>query len=88
MIALERAGVSVGTGSALRGQPHAREPRAGGDRHAARLAEGSLRLTLGQGIAEEDVDYAAGAIADAVRAEMERVGLTDAAMAELAGGWR
>ena len=52
------------------------------------LAEGSLRLTLGQGIAEEDVDYAAGAIADAVRAEMERVGLTDAAMAELAGGWR
>ena len=88
MIALERVGVSVGTGSACAASrmrvSHVLEaigmPRP--------LAEGSLRLTLGRGTTEEDVDYAAGAIAEAVRAEMARTGLTDAAMAELAGGWR
>ncbi|HIY79257.1 MAG TPA: cysteine desulfurase [Candidatus Olsenella excrementavium] len=88
VIALERAGVSAGTGSACAASrmrvSHVLEaigmPRA--------LAEGSLRLTLGRGITEEDVDYAAGAIADAVRAEMGRTGLDDAGMAALAGGWR
>ena len=87
VIALERAGVSVGTGSACAASrmrvSHVLEaigmPR--------ELAEGSLRLTLGRGTTEEDVDYAAGAIADAVRAEMARVGMDDAAMAALAGGW-
>ena len=87
VIALERAGVSVGTGSACAASrmrvSHVLEaigmPR--------ELAEGSLRLTLGRGTTEEDVDYAAGSIADAVRAEMARVGMDDAAMAALAGGW-
>ena len=72
VIALERMGVSVGTGSACAASrmrvSHVLEaigmPRG--------LAEGSLRLTLGRGTTEEDVDYAVGAIADAVRAEMDR----------------
>ena len=87
VIALERVGVSVGTGSACAASrmrvSHVLEaigmPRP--------LAEGSLRLTLGRGTTEEDVDYAAAAIADAVRAEAARTGLDDAAMAALAGGW-
>ena len=87
VIALERVGVSVGTGSACAASrmrvSHVLEaigmPRA--------LAEGSLRLTLGRGTTEDDVDYAATAIAGAVRAEMGRTGLTDEAMAALADGF-
>ena len=81
VIALEREGVSVGTGSACAASrmrvSHVLEaigmPRT--------LAEGSLRLTLGRPTAEEDVDYAAAAIVRAVRAEMARLGLDDAAQA-------
>ena len=81
VIALERDGVSVGTGSACAASrmrvSHVLEaigmPRT--------LAEGSLRLTLGRPTTEEDVDYAAAAIVRAVRAEMARLGLDDAAQA-------
>lgn len=84
VIALERAGVSAGTGSACAASrmrvSHVLEavgmPRA--------LAEGSLRLTLGRPTTEGDVDYAAGAIVRAVRDEMTRVGLDDEGMARLA----
>ena len=90
VIALEREGVSVGTGSACAASrmrvSHVLEaigmPRP--------LAEGSLRLTLGRPTTDEDVDYAVGAIVRAVRAEMVRLGLDDAAqaarMAALLGG--
>ena len=90
VIALEREGVSVGTGSACAASrmrvSHVLEaigmPRT--------LAEGSLRLTLGRPTTEEDVDYAAAAIVCAVRAEMARLGLDDATqaarMASLLGG--
>lgn len=92
VIALERAGVSAGTGSACAASrmrvSHVLEaigmPRP--------LAEGSLRLTLGRPTTEEDVDYAAAAIADAVRAEAARLGLDDAGQASrvaaLLEGWR
>ena len=81
VITLEREGVSVGTGSACAASrmrvSHVLEaigmPRP--------LAEGSLRLTLGRPTTEEDVDYAAAAIVRAVRAEMARLGLDDAAQA-------
>ena len=81
VIELERRGVSVGTGSACAASrmrvSHVLEavgmPR--------ELAGGSLRLTLGRPTTEGDVDYAAAAIADAVRAEMGRLGLDDASQA-------
>ena len=81
VIALERRGVSVGTGSACAASrmrvSHVLEaigmPRP--------LAEGSLRLTLGRSTGEKDVDYAVDAIAAAVRDEMSRLGLDDKAQA-------
>ena len=92
VIALEREGVSVGTGSACAASrmrvSHVLEaigmPR--------ELAEGSLRLTLGRPTTEEDVDYAAQAIGRAVRAEAARLRLDDASqtarVAALLGSWR
>ena len=92
VIALEREGVFVGTGSACAASrmrvSHVLEaigmPR--------ELAEGSLRLTLGRPTTEEDVDHAAEAICRAVRAEATRLGLDDASqaarVAALLGSWR
>lgn len=92
VIALEREGVSVGTGSACAASrmrvSHVLEavgmPRT--------LAEGSLRLTLGLPTTEDEVDYAVLAIERAVRSEMDRLGLDDAVQAaraaELVAGWR
>lgn len=85
VIALERRGVSVGTGSACAASrmrvSHVLEaigmPRP--------LAEGSLRLTLGRSTTEEDVDYAVDQIVAAVRAEMARLGLDDASQEALVG---
>ena len=85
VIALERCGVSVGTGSACAASrmrvSHVLEaigmPRP--------LAEGSLRLTLGRSTTEEDVDYAVNQIVAAVRAEMGRLGLDDASQEALVG---
>ena len=91
VIALERAGVSAGTGSACAASrmrvSHVLEaigmPRP--------LAEGSLRLTLGRPTTEEDVDYVVAAIGEAVRAEAARLGLEDAGQAArveaLLEGW-
>lgn len=92
VIALEREGVSVGTGSACAASrmrvSHVLEaigmPRP--------LAEGSLRLTLGLPTTEDEVDRAVLAIERAVRSEMARLGLDDAVQAaraaELVAGWR
>lgn len=92
VIALEREGVSVGTGSACAASrmrvSHVLEaigmPRP--------LAEGSLRLTLGLPTTEDEVDRAVLAIERAVRSEMARLGLDDAGQAaraaELVAGWR
>ena len=89
VIALERVGVSVGTGSACAASrmrvSHVLEavgmPR--------ELAEGSLRLTVGRPTTEADVDYAVDAIAGAVRAEATRLGLDDARQLERVSslGW-
>ena len=81
VIALERRGVSVGTGSACAASrmrvSHVLEaigmPRP--------LAEGSLRLTLGRPTSEKDVDYAVDVIVAAVRDEMGRLGLDDGTQA-------
>ena len=85
VIALERRGVSVGTGSACAASrmrvSHVLEaigmPRP--------LAEGSLRLTLGRSTTEEDVDYTVDQIVAAVRAEMARLGLDDVSQEALVG---
>ena len=45
----------------------------------AEVAAGSLRITLGRPTTEADVDYAAAAIARAVRAEAARVGRREGA---------
>lgn len=85
VILLERRGVSVGTGSACAASrmqvSHVLDaiglPRA--------VSQGSLRMTLGRPTTERQIGYAAEQIAEAVRSEMERVGLDDATMLELAG---
>ncbi len=76
VIALERRGVSVGTGSACAasrmqashvllamGVPEA-------------VARGSLRITLGRSTMQDDIDYAAQQIEHVVRDEVARVGVT------------
>ena len=78
VILLERQGVSVGTGSACAAS-HMRVS------HVLRaiglpdgVAEGSLRLTLGRPSTAGEVDYAAGCLAAAVRAELARQAVTEA----------
>lgn len=91
VIALERAGVSVGTGSACAASRMRVSHVLDAIGMPRPLAEGSLRLTLGRPTTEEDVDYAAAAIAEAVRAEAARLGLDDASqaarVAALLEGW-
>ena len=91
VIALERAGVSVGTGSACAASRMRVSHVLDAIGMPRPLAEGSLRLTLGRPTSEEDVDYAAAAIAEAVRAEAARLGLDDAGqearVAALLEGW-
>ena len=78
VILLERQGVSVGTGSACAAS-HMRVS------HVLRaiglpdgVAEGSLRLTLGRPSTAGEVDYAAGCLTAAVRAELARQAVTEA----------
>lgn len=75
VIALERQGVLVGTGSACA----ASRMRVSHVLHAIGLpdevAQGSLRLTLGRSSTEEDVDYACATIVACVRQEQKRLGL-------------
>lgn len=75
VILLERQGVSVGTGSACAASKmkSSHVLAAMGMDEAA--AAGSLRMTLGRPTTQEQVDYAAAAIIEAVRAEAKRVGL-------------
>ena len=76
VILLERLGVSVGTGSACAASKmqisHVLEA-IGAPRE---VAAGSLRLTLGRTTTEDDILYAAWAIAEAVKQESARVGVT------------
>ncbi len=81
VIALERVGVSVGTGSACAASRMRSSHVLDAIGLPRPLAEGSLRLTLGRPTTAADVDYAAGAIVGAVRSEMARRGLTDEDMA-------
>lgn len=81
VIALERAGVSAGTGSACAASRMRASHVLDAIGLPRPLAEGSLRLTLGRPTTADDVDYAAVAIVGAVRAEMGRLGLADADMA-------
>ncbi|WP_428832969.1 cysteine desulfurase family protein [Olsenella profusa] len=78
VIALERMGVSVGTGSACAASRMRVSHVLDAIGMPRPLAEGSLRLTLGRPTTEADVDFAAAAIVRCVRAEMARLGLDDA----------
>jgi len=75
VVLLERRGVSVGTGSACAASrmrvSHVLRAIGLSDEAAA----GSLRITLGRPTTQEDVAYAAWALADAVREECARVGV-------------
>jgi cysteine desulfurase len=86
VVLLERRGVSVGTGSACA----ASRMRESHVLHAMGLppevSTGSLRITMGRQTSMDDIDYAAAQIADAVRTEMQRAGLTQEDMLSRAGG--
>ena len=86
VVLLERRGVSVGTGSACA----ASRMRESHVLHAMGLppevSAGSLRITMGRQTSMDDIDYAAAQIADAVRTEMQRTGLTQEDMLSRAGG--
>lgn len=84
VIALEREGVSVGTGSACAASRMRVSHVLDAIGMPRPLAEGSLRLTLGRPTTEGDVDYAAAAIVRCVRAEMARLGRDDESQAALA----
>lgn len=75
VIALERRGVSVGTGSACAASrmqvSHVLRAMGASDE----VARGSLRITLGRPTTEEEVDYAAAAIQEVVCEEAARVGV-------------
>ncbi|MBR3235425.1 MAG: cysteine desulfurase [Atopobiaceae bacterium] len=76
VIALERRGVSVGTGSACAASrmqvSHVLRAMGVPDE----VARGSLRITLGVPTTQEQVDYAAAQITEVVRQESERVGVS------------
>ncbi len=84
VIALEREGVCVGTGSACAASKMRSSHVLAAMGASAEVAAGSLRITLGRPCGEEDVDYAAAAIARVVSAECARVGI-DPATGEKAG---
>lgn len=84
VIALEREGVCVGTGSACAASKMRASHVLAAMGAAPEVAAGSLRLTLGRPTTEDDVAFAAAAIARAVRAECARTGL-DPATGERAG---
>ena len=50
------------------------------------VSAGSLRITMGRQTSIDDIDYAAAQIADAVRTEMRRTGLSQDDMLGRAGG--
>ena len=84
VIALEREGVCAGTGSACAASKMRSSHVLAAMGAPAEVAMGSLRLTLGRATGEDDIDYAAAAIARAVASECARVGI-DAASGEKGG---
>ena len=84
VILLEDAGVCVGTGSACAASRMERSHVLEAIGLTPQQADGSLRISLGHPTSAEQIDYAAGAIEDAVRRECARVGL-DPATGEPAG---
>ncbi len=84
VILLERRGVSVGTGSACAASKMKSSHVLAAMGLTPEAAAGSLRMTLGRPTTQAEVDYAAAAIIEAVRAEAARVGLDPAAPAPVA----
>ena len=84
VILLEDAGVCVGTGSACAASRMERSHVLEAIGLTAEEADGSLRISLGHPTTEAEIDYAAGAIEDAVRRECARLGV-DPATGERAG---
>ena len=74
VIALERMGVSVGTGSACAANRMRMSHVLGAIGLDERVAAGSLRITMGRATSETDVAYAVEAIVACVRRERERTG--------------
>ncbi|MBR1828572.1 MAG: aminotransferase class V-fold PLP-dependent enzyme, partial [Atopobiaceae bacterium] len=75
VVLLERRGVSVGTGSACAASRMKVSHVLFAIGLSSEAAAGSLRLTLGRPTTEDDIAYAAQAIASVVRDECARVGL-------------
>ncbi len=84
VIALEREGVCVGTGSACAASKMRSSHVLAAMGAAPEVAAGSLRVTLGRPTTERDADFAAEAISRVVRAECARVGI-DAQTGERVG---
>ena len=74
VIALERMGVSVGTGSACAANRMRMSHVLRAIGLDERVAAGSLRITMGRATTVADVDYATDAIVTCVRRERERTG--------------
>ena len=75
VIALERRGVSVGTGSACAASRMQVSHVLTAMGMAPEVARGSLRITLGAPTTQDEIDYAAQAICEVVRSEAARVGV-------------
>ena len=75
VIALERRGVYVGTGSACAASRMQTSHVLRAIGMSDELAQGSLRLSLGRSTTEDHVAYAAQTIIECVRAERARMGL-------------
>ncbi|MGN0071658.1 MAG: cysteine desulfurase family protein [Atopobiaceae bacterium] len=78
VILLEDRGISVGTGSACAASRMRESHVLKAVGASAEVAEGSLRITLGAPVTEEDIDEAAQRIGDCVEAECRRCGLDSA----------
>lgn len=76
VIALERRGVSVGTGSACAASRMQASHVLLAMGVPEEVARGSLRITLGRATTQDDIDYAAQQIEQVVRDEAARVGVT------------
>lgn len=81
VILLERRGVSVGTGSACAASRMRVSHVLAALGVPEEVAMGSLRITLGRPSTQEELDFAAEALEDAVSGEMARLGLTEVRMA-------
>ena len=72
VIALDKRGISVGTGSACAASKMRTSHVLDAIGVDADIAKGSLRITLGRPTTDEDIEYAAQAIIETVRAEVQR----------------